>query len=315
MKAVCKRIGIILAWVLGGLLALVFLIWGGLNLFKFILYSDYYAVKQDVCLNPGLSDGFVCQGIGVSETYDRILVSGYMNNGEPSRIYVTDRHSNSYYVSLCEGGRPFDGHVGGLAVEGDTVYLASDGHLWTVDAKAVLAANNGDTVDITGSIPVNNHASFVFSTEEYLFVGEFHDGGKYVTEHPYDTPDGRQHAIISRYPIEDLSKPDRVYSVRDRVQGVCFTERGRVILSTSYGLSDTKYYVYDETAAVDSGLTLDGAPVYYLVDPIREVKGPAMGEDVDVSDGRVYTLFESASDKYIFGKFFFADRIVSLRFE
>ncbi len=315
MKAVWKRIGKATAIVVGGLLGLVLLVWGGLNLFKFVLYSDYYAIKTDVCRNPGLSDGFICQGIGVAEAHDRILVSGYMKDGGASRIYITDRDSNAYYVSLSESGRPFEGHVGGLAVEGDTVYLACDGRVWMLDTATLLQAKNGDTVAITESVPVNNKASFVFSTAEHLYVGEFHDGGAYITKHPYDTPDGKQYAVIARYPLDDLSAPDRVYSIRDCVQGACFTDTGRVILSTSYGLTDTTYYVYDEAAAVDSGLMLDGAPVFYLVDPLREVKGPAMGEDVDVSGGEVYTLFESASDKYIFGKFFFADRIVKLRFE
>ena len=37
-----------------------------------------------------------------------------------------------------------------------------------------------------------------------------------------------------------------------------------------------------------------------------------MSEDLDYYDGKVITLFESACDKYIFGKFFFANKIVSL---
>ena len=65
---------------------------------------------------------------------------------------------------------------------------------------------------------------------------------------------------------------------------------------------------------MDSGLTFDGAPVYYLCDPLNVVKGPAMAEGLDYYDGKVITLTESASNKYIFGKFFFADKIVGLDF-
>lgn len=85
-----------------------------------------------------------------------------------------------------------------------------------------------------------------------------------------------------------------------------------MVLSTSYGLSDTMYYVYNEQDAVDSGEMLDGAPVYYLNNCIKEVKGPAMGEDLDYYDGNVITLTESASNKYIFGKLFFANKVVAL---
>ena len=39
-----------------------------------------------------------------------------------------------------------------------------------------------------------------------------------------------------------------------------------------------------------------------------------MAEGLDYLDGEVITLTESASNKYIFGKFFFANKIVSLKF-
>ena len=72
------------------------------------------------------------------------------------------------------------------------------------------------------------------------------------------------------------------------------------------------YYVYDEADALDLGEALDDAGVYCLYDHIKEIKAPAMGEDLDYYDGQIITLTECASNKYVFGKFFFADKIVSL---
>lgn len=40
-----------------------------------------------------------------------------------------------------------------------------------------------------------------------------------------------------------------------------------------------------------------------------------MAEGLDFTNGKVITLTESASDKYIFGKFFFANQIVALDIE
>ena len=106
-----------------------------------------------------------------------------------------------------------------------------------------------------------------------------------------------------------------VYSIRNKVQGICFTPGGKVILSTSYGLTDTVYYFYDLAKATDSGKTVDGAPLYYLDQLEKEVKGPAMGEDLDYYNGKIVTLTESASDKYLFGKLFGANKIVLLDFD
>jgi hypothetical protein len=213
-----------------------------------------------------------------------------------------------------QDGEDFTGHVGGIATTGDTVYIANDDRLHTVSLSKILSAGEGEKIDVGEGIPVNNQASFVYSDEEYVYVGEFHDGGKYVTNHPYETEDGSYNAIVSKYKLGEFDTPEKIYSIRDKVQGMCFTPDGKVILSTSYGLADTVYYVYNESDAINSGLTLDGAPVYYLNGVVKEISGPAMGEDLDYYNGKVITMTESASDKYIFGKFFFANKIVALDF-
>ena len=322
MKKVIKKIGIISAITVAAVICLLALVLGGLNLAKFLIYSDYYEIKTDLCENPGLSDGFVCQGICAYDKEGKILVSGYMNDDSPSRIYVTDKDDNSYYVSIYYGsGKEFTGHAGGIAVCGDNAYISSGDKIYCIPIASILNAKNGDTVSLSKIIPVNNEASFIYSDDSYIYVGEFHDGGKYVTDHPYDTAEGKHYAIVSRYTqteIENYKKnmpapsPDRIYSIRNKVQGICFTPDGKVVMSTSYGVADSVYYIYNESEAVDSGLTLDGAPVYYLDKLEREITGPAMAEGLEYFEGKIITLTESASDKYIFGKFFFANKIVSL---
>lgn len=314
-KRILRIAGKTLLIMLISVIALVILVWGVLNLAKFAIYSDYYSMKTDVCDNPGLSDGFVCQGICAVEDENAILVSGYMADDSASRIYVTDLESNSYYLSLQSEGEAFDGHAGGIAVWGDRVYIANGSKLYLASLYEVFSSDNGDTLEIGSGVEINNAASFVFADDKYVYVGEFHDGGAYVTDHPYETENGTHYAIMSRYLHEDLSTPDKVYSIRDKVQGMCMTDDGKIVLSTSYGLASSEYFVYNESEATDSGKTLDGAPVYLLTDCIYEFDGPAMAEGLDFSNGSVITLTESASDKYIYGKFFFANKIVALALE
>ena len=295
-----------------GIISLVVVAWGGLNIAKFAIYSEYYSINENVCKNPGLNDGFVCQGIAANEANNVFIVSGYMKDHSASRLYITDKNNESYFVSLSSNGKAFKGHAGGVATTGDNIYLASGDTIYTFSLSEVLNSENGAIIDIGEGIEVNNQASFVYTDETHLYVGEFHDGENYITEHPYQTNDGKYYAIISRYPLNDLTTPNKIYSIRNKVQGACFTPDGKVVLSTSYGLTSSVFYVYNEADAVDSGQTLDGAPVYYLNNCINEIKGPAMSEDLDYYDGKVITLFESACNKYIFGKFFFANKIVSL---
>lgn len=295
-------------------LCLALVVVGGLNLAKFPIYSEYYSMEETLCTNPGLNDGFVCQGICVSEENEVILVSGYMADKSNSRIYVTDFESNSYYVELTREGKKYTGHAGGIALTGDTVYISNGSKLYVFDLSDVLSAKDGEVVDIGAGFEVNSAASFVYADENYVYVGEFNNPDEEQKEHIYNTPDGTNHSIIERYTHDNLETPDKIYSIGDYAQGVCFTPDGKIVLSTSYGLTSTIYYVYNESDAIDSGNVIDGAPVYFLGECVRKVSGPAMGEDLDWYDGKIITLTESASNKYIFGKLFFADDIVALDF-
>ena len=308
-----KTLGKIFAGILLAVIALVVVAIAGLNLAKFAIYHDYYAVESAVCKNPGLNDGFICQGIAAVDGKDLILVSGYMKDDRPSRVYVTTLDSESYYVTLHCDGKPYTGHAGGIAVSGDLAYIANGSKIYTFSLADVLSAENGDSVNIGQGVKVNNKASFLYTDDKYLYVGSFTDSGTTpVEEHIFETAEGTHHAICSVYPIDDLSAPVRVYSIRDCVQGVCFTPNGKAVLSTSYGLTSSGYYVYDLDAATDSGRTLDGAPVYYLEQLEQSISGPAMAEGLDWFGDKIITLTESASNKYIYGKLFFATDIVSL---
>ena len=303
-------------------------IWGVLDHARYVIYPEYYSIKTDLCKNPGLSDGFVCQAIAAYEAKfggDRLLVSGYMKDGEASRIYVTDLKDSCYFVTvMIPGGEEFKGHAGGIAVNDGLVYLASDRSLFVLSLEEILGASRGDAIKAEKVIPVNVASSFVFADKDRLFVGEFHDGKDYITDNYYKTPDGDEnHAIISVYSYEALDGyaagddellPTEIYSIRNKVQGFCLTPDGRAVMSTSYGLADSYYYVYDMSECERFDVTEDGVDVFYFAGDCKEIKGPAMAEGLDIYKGKVISLSESASDKYIFGKFFFANKIVLLDF-
>lgn len=280
------------------------------NVAKFPIYSTFYSVREDICNIPGLNDNFIPQGIASSEENEIFIVSGYMKDHSSSRIYVTNKDNESHYVKLTKNDLPFTGHCGGIATTGNKVFIASSERIFTISIDDILGDN--EFVDIGDGIEVNNSASFVFSNDDYLYVGEFHDGGKYVTNHYYKTNEGDHYAIVSKYSLNDLTQPLEIYSIRNKVQGFAITEEGKIVLSTSYGLSSSHFYVYDETGLVDSKETFDGAPVYYLVNHVQDLKAPPMSEDLDIYDGKIITLTESACNKYIFGKFFFANKIFGL---
>lgn len=311
------------------LLTIVFLWFAGWNCLKFWAHADFYAILENQRTNPGLNDGFIPQGISYLEEQDIYLTSGYMTSSKKaSRIYSIDGEENVHYAEMYQDGKVSTMHAGGMCVIEDTIYVSSGSRLHLFPLAEALTE---DQVEEVGTIPVNNSASFCYTKGDYLFVGEFHDGGAYVTDHPFQTADEDMHyAILSQYRIADLESenpaPAVIYSLPNKVQGFCITDSGRLVLSTSYGISASHYLVYDlevdPVGDLSSLVTLakeemDGVPVIYLDKEslVEDVRGPAMSEDLDYHDGLVVTVMESASNKYLFGKFFFYNDIIGLRIE
>ncbi len=292
-------LGIILS-----IIILLLLIFVSFNLLKYPIYSSYYGAMENLGTIPGLNNNFVPQGICVSEENNLYLFSGYTSSNLASRVYAKDENGIRKYEAY-QNNTPFKGHLGGIACDDENVYLASDDHIFTV--KLSLFLNNPGRIEIGRGIEVNNQASFVFTDDNYLYVGEFNDSKNYFTSHPVKVDENTTYmAICTKYSLDDLSTPIEIYSLPNKVQGFAIDENGGIMLSTSYGLANSNLYYYEQEGIVESDTIIDGLQVKILKDYSKHLITPPMSEDLDYSNGKFITLNESACNKYIFGKFFFA---------
>lgn len=325
MKKVIKIILIIII----SILVLLLLIVGGLNIFKHAIYPDYYEIRTNVATNEGLGDGYVPQGVTKlsyeDETY--YLTSGYMSNGKDSRIYVIGEES-SYYLNVLDlSGNPYDTHFGGIASYDDKVFVSADNEVYVLSLVDILKGNNktnssfvntevNNSVEVLDVVETRTAASFIYVNEknDLLYVGEFNNGKEYQTNHEELVNDGvdTYYAYVDVYEASSFSNDSEIlytYSIRDKVQGFAVSD-DKIVLSTSYGLASSYFYVYDIPT------TYDEDNIYYLDDRYltKEIKAPAMAEGLtyDYETDKFITLFESASNKYFFGKLFFANKIVAL---
>lgn len=279
----------------------------GLNCTKYAIYSDYYNDLKIESKIPGLNDGFVPQGITVSEKNNAVLLSGYMTKGN-SRIYIVKDDKYSHFIEL-----PLDGHCAGLAVSGNKLFLGDKNNIYILNLDDVL----GDrSVSFENMITITFNASYAYCDDTYLYVGEFNNDKEYVTNHKFETDEGTYSAIIAKYDLatfETAPTPIMYYSVRNLVQGAVILE-DKVILSTSWGVNSSNYYIYNPSENTNTG-TLDGIEVKFLDTPEYKISGPAMSEGLDYSNGYLYCVSESASSRYIFGKLFNADYIIMLKID
>lgn len=304
----------ILVSCLGILIMLFALAWIGLNVAKQILYREYLDGKEDVCTIPDLNRGFTPQGITYLADEDAHLHSGY--NGDVLVLYYVKGKDVRRYVPLDENGEPEQGHGGGVTSYGDYVYIADSQSLLVYRLSELLVAGDGDSLKLVMRIPVDNSASFCSARDGKMYVGEFYRAGNYETDaaHAFTTPEGEQNrAIVSCYTILGDGSleaiPDYWVSVPGLVQGFAMYD-GVIALSRSYGLNSSSLEFYN--GMLDTGKTAPyterAVPVYYVgaANLHQKLALPAFSEDLDIQGNRVIISFESACNKYVIGKLFFA---------
>ena len=265
---------------------------------------------------PGLNDNFVPQGFCYDQTTDTYLISGYMADKTPSRIYRVRNgvSSEQDYITFKDGENFHKGHVGGITVYGDNVWIASGGKVYRVNKTTLLNAGNGESVLTIDKFDPQNNSSFITAKNGYLLVGEFYKNGDYETDQShyleidqnttnkalafcFEIDESCEFGISSTTPIMALSLPNQV-------QGIDFTIDGKVITSSSYSIPDSHISIYDNVFTNENmtQMTVHGntLPVYVLSknNLSKDISAPAMSEEIVVKDGRIYILYESACCKY-----------------
>ncbi|MBQ7320894.1 MAG: hypothetical protein IJW99_02235 [Clostridia bacterium] len=309
-----------------GLIALIVLVLVGFRLVMRIPVASYYRASEKAFVIPGLDENFVPQGFHHDGENGYFLVSGYSaKSGAHSTVYVLNGESGEVVgkALLCkEDGEVFTGHSGGIARNGDYVYIAggSGRCLYVYSYADILAAGNGGTVNRLGKFSLKYSDEDYQGTSFVSVVGDRLIVGEYRTETDYSYPDshrvttsaGDEHgglamefALDPSGPYGISANPSRVYSIRDYVQGL-WVEDGKIYLSTSHGLSHSLIYVYDEAKAVEEGtIKIIGRtlPLYSLdsASLTATYRIAPMSEELFVKDGKLYVMCESACSKYFFG--------------
>jgi len=326
---IIKKIFKTLLLILITLVTIVLLAWSVLHIAKYFMYPDYYHNAEVLSPIPALNEGFVPQGLDYDPETDTYIHSGY--NGKKAELYLVTGKTTKAIVLLTPEGEQAKGHAGGVTRAGDYLYISDNhaegdgkvGYLRIYRFSDIWDAKDGDSVKAIGQFTVDTSASFCFSDDNYIYVGEFYRAESYETkkEHYFTTPAGDENkAILSAFPLaEDGSiaedaKPAFSVSITSQVQGFAVKD-DLFILSSSWGVSTSKLDFYRGLGDGGATISISGkeVPLYYLDSSNHEktVDMPAFSEGLDIVGDRVIISFESACNKYIVGKLFFANKVVS----
>lgn len=291
------------------MLSLVCLVFVGEKL----LFAPFFMQAQAEMKIPGLWTGFVTQGFEkVGE--DTYLVAGYDKADKPSSIYVLQGKNQTECELFDADGNASLTHAGGVTVFNQFVYVAHGEYCDMYLLDDVLDGDGKATM--VDRAKTSNQISFCSVIDGKLYAGAFYRAGtQYLTpeSHHITTATGEKNtALIMIYTLDETTgkplseTPEKLYSITSNVQGMCMTDSGKIVLSTSWGLNPSKLFVYDETNAQTVSLTLDGVSYETTVLDsaclTQTITAPPMAEELVYENGRVIIMCESASMKYIFGK-------------
>lgn len=279
-------------------------------------YQEFLAQSKIEFKIPGLDSEFVPQGMCYIEN-NLFVISGYMDDGQASRLYVVNNKTNQIVKMVqlkYRNGDIFIGHAGGVASYGNHLWVLSNRHAFHLNVNHLLDADYESYMLFDLEVKTPTNATFGFASDEYLYVGEFYldDSDNVSSAHNYQVNDFINHAIVCAYSLDPLSpdglqshQPKFVLSIPDKIQGMCVTSKGQYVLSSSYGRNNSSYlYVYnkdinginDNTILIDS----QSIPVYYLdKTSLQEaILCLPMSEGLEYVNERLYVLFESGAMKY-----------------
>lgn len=313
----------VLVIVLCTLIALVLLLLVGVRAYFRIPVSEYYKNSEKAFVIPGLSDGMIHQGLAYDDASDTFLITGYRADGAASQLSLVSKAEGKEVkrLSLANAdGSAFTGHVGGITLHGDYVYVADVTGLVVFRKSDVENASSGDSIQSVGFFETTTaddilRVSFTHIEGDTLYVGEFYRAQNYPTpdSHKYITAAGDENtALILAYPLDDtaplgISNAIRcAYSIPDLVQGMCFDDNGNICLSTSYAVAFSHIRIYNARKEEGTVTVLGQTVPRYVLDSstmVQDIKLAPMAEEIAAVDGKLYTMCESATNKYIFGKF------------
>lgn len=310
--------------ILCGIIALVIILLTGVRLYFRLPVTEYYKNSEKAFVIPGLSDGMTHQGLAYNADRDEFLITGYRSDGAGSQISIVSRSEKTEVKRLTlmtESGEPFTSHVGGISLYKNCVFVADGCGIATFSLDDINAAEDKETVKAVSSFDTETDndslgVAFIHVDGDSLFVGEFYREENYKTpdSHKITTAAGDSNtALILEYTLSgdgfDLSENatlKRAYSVTGLVQGMCTDGDGRIYLSTSYGMAFSHIYVYENPKEEGTIEVLGETVPLFSLDSsslLLTMKLPPMSEEIVAVDGKLYTMCEAATDKYVFGKF------------
>lgn len=217
----------------------------------------------------GDTRGLTPQGLGY-DAATRSLLQAYYGPDHDSVLSVIDEVSGKEVTEVELGGYGAASdaapeHAGGVAVDGDRVYVTDKGTVYTYSLKEIRDSTPGEPVPQSARPQSLDGGSYA----------TVHEGRLYLGDH-----DANEMHVYTRGPTGWVK--EETVQTPELVQGVAVRD-GEYVFSTSYGRDNASSLVVQDRASGERG------EPYPL---------PNMSQGVVEVDGRLIASYESAAGKF-----------------
>jgi len=313
-------------------------------------YPHIAEALQMAFVIPGHAEDYIPQGIAWCQKREQYLLSHYYYTPDeerpksPSVITIHNRQGElQRTIVLAESGRDqcdisngqlHIGHVGGIAVSDNHLWVASRFRVFRFALSDIDAADDGAAVAAEMCFRPDARGSHVTVYRDWLWVGEFAhysepDNPRYDTHkhhHLRDRVDLRKYAWAAGYRFNqetgelgaNLSgadvglRPDAVISMRQKVQGMAFAPLPNdtaVVLSVSFGNNSSRLASYriDLDGPPHKELTVadfpawQPIPLWYLdrESYYKAVDAPRGSEELVFGPDGLAVVFEAGAERFL----------------
>ena len=286
-------------------------------------YASNYLISAGIALDgqnstpsmviPGLKNGENMVPQGIAYYKGQFLITSYFNDGsgtkKPSMIFSVNANSgkltSEYKLMYDDGANSFNitGHVGGIAVSGDNIYVADGKYIYHIKAKnmnnGVAKATARKKISGMNGFGSDVSCAYVTITDEVLWTGNFYDGYDSRYKKPANSTNN---SVVLGFNLSGLgdeaewqafnqkTQADVKIDIPNKIENIqCATVcNKKLILTTSFGRKNTsKLYV---TGISDNFKFMDSTTNTFT--------GLPMMEGSVIKDGYLYGINESGAYYY-----------------
>ncbi len=289
-------------------------------------FEEFLSEFKPSFVIPGLLEGVIPQGICYNSVLQQFIISGYYNKQEqPSIIMMIDSENGEltdYHTLQNNNGENFYGHVGGLACSDTHLFITNDNTCYVVEISDISKAEKNSPIKLEYNFKLNTKGSFATINDGILWTGDFiesTDKERKKVENVTTLQNGETlYAYCEGYILKNgLPDPDKINSktngyipdymlaIPEQVQGMTFTDNGKMVFAASYGRKNNSYiYIYEDVLVSDKvgTYTIDAKQVDLLAcsSELLDKKIIALPMIEGATQGKkgIFILFESGASKY-----------------